>query len=209
MDRALLERMLGAAVLVLLFVVFVPALLDGRDDTQSGANPVQGSDGKRTEVIVLNGPREADSGADEIPPETPATRLPDPPAAPQQVSASKASDAGAAKSAAAGSRADDALPAQTASSMSPRAASKTPPAKGFAVQLGSFGSRDNAVGFASGLSSKGYAVFVVRGSANAAEIYRVYAGPRPTRPEAETLAAKLKGEGQAVLVVDLEARAGG
>jgi len=34
MDRSLLERMIGAAVLVIVLVVIAPALLDGRDDKQ-------------------------------------------------------------------------------------------------------------------------------------------------------------------------------
>ena len=65
MDRALLERMIGAAVLVLLFVVFVPALLDGRQKPQ---DLMPSAGGKRTEVIVLNAPRnEPAPEADPVP----------------------------------------------------------------------------------------------------------------------------------------------
>lgn len=55
MDRALLERMVGAVVLVLMFVVFVPALLDGRQDSDTvRSKNIETGVGTRTEVIVLN-----------------------------------------------------------------------------------------------------------------------------------------------------------
>ena len=56
MDRALIERMVGAVVLVLLLVVVAPALLDGRRvvDRESLNSGVDGP--TRTEVIVLNAP---------------------------------------------------------------------------------------------------------------------------------------------------------
>ncbi len=57
MDRTLLERMVGAVVLVLLFVLFAPVLLAGSaDGGRSGALPPAQSEGKRTEVIILNAP---------------------------------------------------------------------------------------------------------------------------------------------------------
>ena len=57
MDRTLLERMVGAVVLVLLFVLFAPALLDGSADGDAGLSEVPAEqNGKRTEVIILNAP---------------------------------------------------------------------------------------------------------------------------------------------------------
>jgi cell division septation protein DedD len=44
MDRALIERMVGAVVLVVLIVVVAPALLDGRDS--SGQLQPTGSGGQ-------------------------------------------------------------------------------------------------------------------------------------------------------------------
>jgi DedD protein len=67
MDRALLERMIGAVVLVLLLVVVAPALLDGRNDTGSdNAQSISASGGTRTEVIVLNAPRQAEASAPAV-----------------------------------------------------------------------------------------------------------------------------------------------
>jgi len=56
MDRALLERMVGAVVLVLLLVLLAPALLDGRDNDAVPMLAGQSDEGTRTEVIVLNAP---------------------------------------------------------------------------------------------------------------------------------------------------------
>ena len=65
MDRALLERMVGAVVLVLAFVVFAPALLDGTPEDIDGAGElvpatvVDSKPGRSTKVIVLNEPQRA------------------------------------------------------------------------------------------------------------------------------------------------------
>ena len=66
MDRALLERMVGAAALVLLLVIFAPALLDGTGEPgPDGLNKGPEDREVRTQVIVLNEPRVATS--DESP----------------------------------------------------------------------------------------------------------------------------------------------
>ena len=59
MDRALLERMIGAIALVLLLVIVAPALLDGT--RESGSDRISGAQDNqdvRTEIIVLNEPRD-------------------------------------------------------------------------------------------------------------------------------------------------------
>ena len=173
MDRALLERMVGAAVLVLLFVVFAPMLLDGRDDSPDDKPGASAPDAK-TKVIVLNQPVEKPSSPNAQPAQKEAA--PTAPKAPSKPRAKPSAEA---------------------------------PTKGFAVQLGSFSSRDNAVGFAGSLQKGGYEVFVIRGSSANGSVYRVYAGPRDTRTAAEELATKLKKEGQSVMVVDLAEREGG
>jgi len=60
MDRALLERMVGAVVLVLLLVVVAPALLDGRRGDEAGEAPetlperAPATTNKRIETIILD-----------------------------------------------------------------------------------------------------------------------------------------------------------
>jgi cell division septation protein DedD len=178
MDRTLLERMVGAAVLVLLFVVFAPMLLDGRKDDADGL-PDDSAANTHTKVIILNQPAASAPQRVAVKPVKPVTKT-------QQSSPA---------------------PAATAGGRSKPVAEA--PRKGFAVQLGSFSSRDNAVGFAGSLKNAGYAVFVIRGAASSGSVYRVYAGPRDTRKEAEALAQRLAKEGQSVMVIDLAGQQGG
>jgi DedD protein len=86
---------------------------------------------------------------------------------------------------------------------------KKPPREGFAVQLGSFANPDNAARFAAGVREADYPVFVIKAASSSGAVYRVCAGPRPTRDEADKLAARLKADGQNVMVFDLSGLAGG
>jgi DedD protein len=204
MDRALLERMVGAVVLVLMFVVFVPALLDGRQE-ENGKQSVDnaGRAATRTEVIILN--------AAETPPpsvvESPAPSA-DKPSEKIKVTA-KAKPKVTAK----------AKPKVTAKAKSAVAPAPKPtvvaevkrqaPREGFAVQLGSFSSRDNAMSFAARVSEADYPIFVMKAATNGGAVYRVCAGPRPTREGADKLAAKLAADGQSVMVFNLGGSGGG
>jgi cell division septation protein DedD len=68
MDRALIERMVGAAVLVLVLVMLAPALLDGdRIGGDADNSGEQDGRGLRTEVIILNEPLNANLVADPEP----------------------------------------------------------------------------------------------------------------------------------------------
>jgi DedD protein len=199
MDRALLERMVGAVVLVLLFVVFVPALLDGRQGDQDGDEGR--SDGPatrgatRTEVIVLNAAETAaPSVAETIKPQVKAPQKPTPKAAPV-VKATEAKQQAPKK--------------QQAAQKQQVAQKKQAPREGFAVQLGSFANPDNAARFATRIREADYPVFVIKAAAPSGAVYRVCAGPRPTRDEADKLAARLKADGQNVMVFDLSGLAGG
>jgi DedD protein len=208
MDRALLERMVGAVVLVLLFVVFVPALLDGRQGDQDGDEGR--SDGSatrgatRTEVIVLNAAETAaPSVAETIKPQVKAPpKVPTPKAAPVVKAPPKAPTPKAAPVVKAPKK-------QQAAQKQQVAQKKQAPREGFAVQLGSFANPDNAARFAARVREADYPVFVIKAAASSGAVYRVCAGPRPTRDEADKLAAKLKADGQNVMVFDLSGLAGG
>jgi DedD protein len=220
MDRALLERMVGAVVLVLLFVVFVPALLDGRqgdqdgDEGQSDGPATRGA--TRTEVIVLNAAETAaPSVAETIKPQVKAPPKPTPKAAPVVKAPPKAPTPKAApvvKAAEAKQQAPKKQPApkkQQAAQKQEVAQKKQAPREGFAVQLGSFANPDNAARFAARVREADYPVFVIKAAASSGAVYRVCAGPRPTRDEADKLAARLKADGQTVMVFDLSGLAGG
>ena len=71
----------------------------------------------------------------------------------------------------------------------------------WAVQLGSFSSRDNAQRLAKQLKGKGYSAYVLGGGGSSGKLYRVRVGPTPDKPAASALAAKLRAAGHAGSVV--------
>jgi DedD protein len=88
---------------------------------------------------------------------------------------------------------------------SPAVASR-PPAAGsgrFVVQLGSFGSRDNAERLVRDMTAKGFATFIAPITTNGRELYRVRVGPTKDRASAEALAAQLKRVGQSGSIVPI------
>ena len=69
-----------------------------------------------------------------------------------------------------------------------------PPLSGWAVQLGSFGSRDNAVGLVGELRDAGQNAFVREGEHEGEARYRVFAGPELERDAALALRDRLAGD---------------
>jgi cell division septation protein DedD len=231
MDRALLERMVGAIALVLLLVIGAPALLDG--SSESGFDKFANHpDDKEvsTRVIVLNEPQVAKTSDDPAPniaveaPKIIAPIRPVPAAKPAASVPRPVADSGAPASAP--------NPAATPAPVAKQPTVAPPPvavagksqavseqqdsavpdtdkgtaATGFAVQLGSFGQVENAQKYASQLSDRGFAVFVRSGGS--AAVHRVYAGPRSTRDAAEKLAVVLGDAGYKGIVVDLSSNSG-
>ncbi len=95
-----------------------------------------------------------------------------------------------------------AMPAARAES--PRVTPVAPPGRGsFAVQLGSFGSRENADRLVRDMTAKGFAAFVAPITSNGRELYRVRVGPARDRPAAEALAAQLRRVGQTGSIVPI------
>jgi cell division septation protein DedD len=79
-------------------------------------------------------------------------------------------------------------------------ASASPQSGAWMVQLGSFASRANAERLAQQLRARGFQVSVSQGSTGR-RLYRVRAGPAPTRAAATQLAAKLHAAGHAGAIV--------
>jgi DedD protein len=78
------------------------------------------------------------------------------------------------------------------------------PARGnFVVQLGSFGSKENAERLVRDMKAKGFATFIAPITTNGRELYRVRVGPAKDRPSAEALAAELKRAGQSGSIVPI------
>lgn len=76
-----------------------------------------------------------------------------------------------------------------------QAGSASSNASGWAVQLGSFASRDNAQRLAKQLKSKGFSAFVLAGGGSSGKLYRVRVGPQPDRAAAGAVASKLRSAG--------------
>ncbi len=73
----------------------------------------------------------------------------------------------------------------------------------FVVQLGSFGSRENAERLVREMTAKGFATFIAPITTNGRELYRVRVGPTKDRASAEALATQLKRVGQSGSIVPI------
>ena len=73
----------------------------------------------------------------------------------------------------------------------------------FAVQLGTFGKRDNADRLVRDMTAKGFTAFVVPTNTNGHELFRVRVGPARDRAAAEALAARPKRAGPSGSIVPI------
>jgi len=175
MDRALKERIIGAAVLVLVVVLVVPVFLDGppgEDEIVSKAVPLPGQADQETQTVVLERDRE-----EPVPAKTTQQQLPEPAPVAQQPAPEPV--------------------------VEPQPKSQTPPATSsevsatgmWAVQLGSFSNEENAERLAADLRKQGFAAFLSTLSASSGDLHRVRVGPQKDRASAEAMAAQLKKAG--------------
>ncbi len=221
MDRQLLERMVGAGVLVLALVIITPALLDG-NRTESRVS--------RTAPLPENG---GEMRTHTIRPDTQAKRPPVArdvvvPAETGSVAGSGRETGNAVKSGQTSgsakappvkeSRTEPKPVSKQPSSPSPKAttgvakpapakpaarASAPPPAKsapntgaGWVVQLGSFASRKNAQGLVDSVAGKGFSSYLLPLARSGQKtLYRVRVGPPADRSKAERLVSDLKKAG--------------
>lgn len=175
MDERLKRRVVGAAVLVIAAVVFVPMVLD----QASEAPPPP------TRKIPATSPLPPPMPAlpPPMPPEDPDVRVvPLEPSAPAPAEPPK--PAKIAKPA----PPKEKEPAKVA----PEPAATTPPVKSaskssFVVQLGSFSKASNALGLRDKLKATGYKAFVK----TSGSVTRVYVGPPKNRADAEKTLEKL------------------
>jgi DedD protein len=139
---------------------------------------------------------------------TPAPAVAQSPAAQTPKPAAQSTPAATTKPTPAASAPVVAAPAITTPTMTPAAPKPVPnatPAKPgtFVVQLGSFGSRENAERLVRDMTAKGFTTFIAPITTNGRELYRVRVGPTRDRPSAEALAAQLKRMGQSGSIVPI------
>ena len=198
MERALKERIIGAAVLVVFVVLVVPVFLDGPPDEGEVVSErvlLPGQEDQNTQTVVLARDRtepvpsaNATSGADaatpgdnaqppsEPEPEQETIRIPEPSRLPPK---------------------PEPQPTQDTTQDQPAASSTGM----WAVQLGSFSNKENAERLASDLRKQGYAAFLSQLDSSSGTLHRVRIGPLKDRDSAEQMAARLQKAGHSGQVV--------
>ena len=199
MDRALKERIIGAIILVLFVVLVVPVFLDGpanRGEMVEQNVPLPGQADQAMQTIVLDRDRTepvpAATNNTPAPDSEPQTRpvvipdqeTPDPNPPPQEEAE------------------PETAPVQTAANSTPEIPTQAASTTGmWAVQLGSFGDKNNAEKLAADLRKQGFAAFLSQLSTNSGELQRVRIGPQKDRESAEAMAGRLQKAGHKGQVV--------
>ena len=191
MDRALKERIIGAAVLVLVVILVVPVFLDGSPgdgEIVSERVPLPGQSEQETKTVVLDRDR-----TDPVPSGSSSEVPPSKPQAKQNVVEQVAQTEPPA------SRSEpNPVPTQPAPENAVATASSTGM---WAVQLGSFGDQENAERLAADLRKRGFAAFLSQLSTSSGQLHRVRIGPQKDRESAEAMAERLNKTGHKGQVV--------
>ena len=225
-DTRVKERLTGAIILVALLVLLVPELLTG-PASSAGADHPPSADGAQMRSYTINLADDATARQSSGPSlaQTPMTSASD--TKPVEAAANDAqpardvAEAAAQSAAGAAARSEGSVqqaPPSVAASEPPARAVVTPaprnePAQraaaervagpGWAVQVGSFASRENAERLARELKGKGFESQVSESSGNGKRLWRVRVGPAPDRAAAETLRTRLRGIRQSGAIVPM------
>ena len=204
MDRALKERIIGAAVLVVFVVLVVPVFLDGpsdEDEIISERVPLPGQENHgEPRTVVLERDRDEPvpvavvAEATEASPEPQKEPQKEPQTEPQREAQQEAPTQVAATQVAA----PEPVPRQHADTPPPAGTSSTGM---WAVQLGSFGNQQNAERLAADLRKQGFAAFLSQLPTDSGQLHRVRIGPQKDRESAEAMAARLQKAGHKGQVV--------
>ena len=185
MDTAVKERLVGAAVLVVVVVLVVPALLTGPRPPAEPAEPASGD--TRVVEIDLSGNGDARSAASPSAEEPAAGSSQADAPAPAQTAEAVPEPAPAVP--------PEARPAPASVAVAPAPATEAPPPAGWTVQVAALSRADAARDMAASLKRRGYAAFVLEHRSGDRVLYRVRVGPEAERDRAEALARRLTGEG--------------
>jgi DedD protein len=190
MDRALKERIIGAAALVIVVVLVVPVFLDGppeEGEVISEKVPLPGQAEQGTKTVVLDRdrsnpvPTNGNSQAAETTPQ-PVVAKPEP--EPEPAAKRPAPD-----------------PVVAEPKQQPPAVTESSATGMWAVQLGSFGNQQNAERLAAELRKQGQAAFLSQVMTTDGQRHRVRIGPQKDRAAAEAVAAELRKAGHDVKVL--------
>lgn len=196
MDDKLKQRLIGALVLIIAAVVFLPMLLSGQDETVSVEVQVPEQPEMSSEPIASPAPI-------ELPAQEPVSDIPEsdvipmPPPVDEQVAEAPVEQAPEA--------------GPPAEPEAPAAAPATPAVTqgDWVIQLGSFSATANAEGFQQKLEEQGYNAYTVTATADGKDITRVYVGPLLDRESANRLRDELeRRQGAKGFVVAYDASSG-
>jgi DedD protein len=192
MERALKERIIGAAILVVVVVLVVPVFLDGPPEggeIVSEQVPLPGQSDQETKTVVLDRdrsnpvPSNGSNKPAEVTPQ-PIVRREEPKPAPVESQPAP----------------------QPVVKETPKAEVEAPAPESsatgmWAVQLGSFGNQENAERLAADLRKQGHAAFLSQVSTANGQLHRVRVGPQADRASADAVAETLKRAGHDVKVL--------
>ena len=206
MEEGLKQRIVGAAVLVLLAVIFIPMLLESEPEQgelglELGPSPSADSDFS-SRIIPLDQPEVAAPEADSLPVPDPvpageeeeqhaASGTTVPPEVPPLVTVAP-DDPGDSEALAAvvlepGEAADGdetpTVPEEAGAASEPGEAQEQSPSLAWAAQLGSFAERRNALVLRNRLRAQGYRAFTESSTSEQGEVTRVLVGPEPSRDQ--------------------------
>ncbi len=203
MDKTLKQRLIGAAVIIALAVIFIPMLLEGPKENDPVSMQIEIPEKPVYEIPNRLGeaPPAPPAASQQSAPET-ALNPPEVIIPPAPANAEKAKPAIAeAKPEPKPAEAVEPPAKQTATVTRPAAEAKPKPRpapkkmsvsdSGFVVQVGSFSQRQNAMVLSDKLEAAGFPAFVESGKSKDKTIYRVKVGPQPTRADADKLRQKL------------------
>jgi DedD protein len=183
MERALKERIIGAAILVLFVVLVVPIFLDGPPDATEMVSErvlLPGQEDQKTQTVVLERNR-----TEPVPLASNAT--PDPsPTAPEPAESKEQSTKQVTPVV---KKPSESAPEVAAPEPKPSPAVSTTGM--WAVQLGSFSNKENAEKLAADLRKQGYAAFLSQLTTGSGQLHRVRIGPQKDRESAEAMAGRL------------------
>jgi DedD protein len=216
MESRAKQRLTGAVILVALVVLLVPELLTGPRNSRPAAD-APSDEGLRRYTIELD----AQNTGQPMAPANDGTPVALPEVAPRAGEGAERAMPGelaSAESAPAPAPVAPATASPMATPINPPAAEPAPAVRApvaspapapraergtFVVQLGSFGSRDNADRLVRDMTAKGFTAFIAPITTNGRELYRVRVGPTRDRASAEALAAQLKRVGQSGSIVPI------
>nr|WHW29674.1 hypothetical protein [uncultured bacterium] len=189
MDKALKQRLVGATILIGLAIIFLPMLLDGEKPEGTSTQPIEVPQRPNVEFQTRRLPI-GDQPEERAPPDT------EPPATGNQPEV----EISTINSPRASSRdidetppvADPPQPVPVASSSETQAASPVPVHSGtWLVQVGSFGSLENANRLSDQLAGLGYPA-LLEATAAGSELIRVKIGPFASETAADAAADRVR-----------------